>query len=105
VSVVTLPGRYAPDTPPLVLPKAGVFAEAQGRLVGRRIAALAGAAVATPEFDAVGFCYLEVGGGRAVRAEGSFFALPHPQMRKHTPDAEQFRDKLAWVAQHLQPPT
>jgi hypothetical protein len=42
-------------------------------------------------------------GGHAVKAEGSFFALPHPVMGKEAPSAGQFADKLAWVAQHLAP--
>ena len=61
--------------------------------------------VAAPDatFGGVGFCYLETGGGRAVKADGSFFALPHPVMRKQPPDEAQFRDKLDWVARQLEP--
>jgi sulfide:quinone oxidoreductase len=100
VTAVPLPGRYKPDVA-LSLPKAGVFAEAQGRVVAHQIAAKLLGSVPRETFDGTGYCYLETGGGRAVKADGSFFELPHPVMRKQPPDEAQFRDKLDWVARHL----
>jgi sulfide:quinone oxidoreductase len=102
VTTVPLPGRYKPDVA-LSLPKAGVFAEAQGRVVAHQIAAKLLGAVPKETFDGAGYCYLETGGGRAVKADGSFFELPHPVMRKQPPDEAQFRDKLDWVARLLSP--
>jgi sulfide:quinone oxidoreductase len=102
VTVVNLPGRFKPDMP-LVLPKAGVMAEAHALVAAARIADLVEGRVPTAEFDGRGFCYLEVGGGIAVRAEGSFFNMPHPVMEKHMPDEAQMQDKLDWVAAHLKP--
>ncbi len=102
VTAVPLPGRYKPDVA-LALPKAGVFAEAQGRVVAHQIAAKLLGAAPRETFDGVGYCYLETGGGRAVKADGSFFELPHPVMRKQPPDEAQLRDKLDWVAAHLGP--
>jgi len=102
VTAVPLPGRYKPDVA-LSLPKAGVFAEAQGRVVAHQIAAKLLGAVPKETFDGAGYCYLETGGGRAVKADGSFFELPHPVMRKQPPDEAQFRDKLDWVARLLSP--
>jgi sulfide:quinone oxidoreductase len=102
VTAVPLPGRYKPDAA-LSLPKAGVFAEAQGRVVGHQIAAKLLGAAPRETFDGVGYCYLETGEGRAVRGDGAFFALPHPVMRTQPPDEGQFRDKLDWVAKHLSP--
>ncbi len=102
VTTVPLPGRYRPDMP-LSLPKAGVFAEAHGRVVAHQIAANILEAVPKETFNGKGHCYLEVGEGRAVRAHGSFFELPHPLMEKRSPDEAQQRDKLEWVAGHLRP--
>lgn len=102
VTVVPLPGRYKPDLA-LSLPKAGVFAEAHGRVVAHQIAAKILGRAPSERFDGIGFCYLETGGKRAVKADGSFFDLPHPVMQKRLPDEAQFRDKLDWVAQHLRP--
>ena len=102
VTTVPLPGRYKPDVA-LSLPKAGVFAEAHGRVVAQQIAAKIMGQAPGERFDGQGFCYLETGGDRAVKADGAFFALPHPVMQKRLPDATQFRDKLEWVARLLQP--
>ena len=102
VTAVALPGRYKPDAA-LSLPKAGVFAAAHGRVAAQQIAASILGHDADDAFDGVGFCYLETGGSRAVKADGSFFALPHPVMQKRIPDEVQWRDKLDWVARQLRP--
>lgn len=95
-TVVTLPGRYKPDKP-LVLPKAGVFAASQGIVAAKQIAAAIMGKPAADEFDGSGYCYIETGGGKAIKGEGSFFKMPHPQMERRDPDNEQFRDKIAWI--------
>jgi sulfide:quinone oxidoreductase len=99
VSVVPLPGRHRPDVP-LVLPKAGTIADAQGRCVASQIAAdVLGRA---PEsFDGIGTCYIETGGQQAVRGEGHFYALPHPVMHATPPDRAQYDGKLAWIGNWL----
>ena len=102
VTVVPLPGRYKPDVG-LSLPKAGVFAEAHGRIAAQHIAAQVLGRPPAEFFDGKGYCYLEVGGGRAVRGEGAFFAMPHPVMEKRAPDEAQLRDKLEWVERMLRP--
>ena len=102
VTIIPLPGRYKPDIG-LSLPKAGVFAEAHGRIVAHQIAARILGRPPTESFDGKGYCYLETGQGRAVKADGSFFELPHPVMQKRTPDEAQFRDKLNWVERLLRP--
>jgi len=102
ITAVPLPGRYKPEVA-LSLPKAGVFAEAQGRVAAHQIAAGILGRAPAETFDGKGFCYLELGAKRAVRADGAFFELPHPVMQKRVPDEAQFRDKLDWVAQHLRP--
>ncbi len=96
ITSVPLPGRYKPDVP-LVLPKAGVFAASQGLTAAKQIAASILGTTSTEHFDGKGFCYIETGGNKAVRGEGSFFELPHPVMSKQPPDEAQYRDKLAWV--------
>jgi sulfide:quinone oxidoreductase len=102
VTSVPLPGRFDPSMG-LVLPKAGVFAAAQGEVVAARIAAAARGERPTATFDGRGFCFIEVGGGRAMRAEGSFFDTPHPRMAAREPDEAQSRAKEEWVAGWLRP--
>lgn len=102
VTLVPLPGRHKPDVA-LSLPKAGVFAAAHGRVVAHQIAARILGRAPDEAFDGKGYCFLETGGGRAVKADGSFFELPHPLMRKRTPDEAQLRDKAEWVERLLRP--
>jgi len=102
VTSVPLPGRFRPDAP-LALPKAGVFAEAQGKIVAHQIAARVLGTATGETFDGTGYCFLEVGGGKAMRAEGRFFELPHPVMQRRPPDEAQLRDKREWVARQLRP--
>jgi sulfide:quinone oxidoreductase len=102
ITSVLLPGRYKPDVA-LSLPKAGVFAEAHGRVAAHQIAGKILGRESSETFDGRGHCYLEIGGGQAIKADGAFFELPHPIMRKQIPDEAQFRDKVAWVARHLNP--
>jgi len=96
VASIPLPGRYNPDAP-LALPKAGVAADAQGKIVAQRIAAKVSGQEAASQFDGKLFCYLESGNNEATRAEGSFFELPHPQMNFQAPNARQFEEKLSWA--------
>lgn len=96
LSGVPLPGRWDPAAP-LALPKAGVFAAAQGEVLAQRIAASVLGEPATAAIDGRGFCYIEVGGGQAMRGDGAFFAMPHPVMVHRPPDAEQYREKLEWI--------
>ncbi len=93
LSKVPLPGRFKPEIP-LVLPKAGVFAEAHGRVVAYQIAAEVLGQEAAKTFDGLGFCYIETGDRQAVRGDGEFFALPHPQM---TPQPADLAQKQAWA--------
>ena len=102
VTVLSLPGRYKPEMA-LSLPKAGVFAQAQGRIAAHQIAASIAGRTCTEVFDGTGYCYLETGAQRAVKADGSFFDLPHPAMRKRPADEAQMRDKLEWVERLLRP--
>lgn len=102
VTVVALPGRYKPEMG-LSLPKAGVFAEGHGRTVAQHIAASILGKKPDAGYDGKGYCFLETGAARAVRAEGAFFEMPHPVMQKRVPDEAQFQDKLAWVENLLRP--
>ena len=99
---VPLPGRWNPEMP-LVLPKAGVFAAAQGEAVGARIAAAVSGEAPDATFAGRGHCYIEVGGGRAMRGDGAFFETPHPVMSARPADEAQYRDKLEWVKGWLRP--
>jgi sulfide:quinone oxidoreductase len=80
VTAVPIPGRWKPDVP-LMLPKAGVFAHDQGRVVARRIAAEITGAHDGADFRGDGYCMLEAGEDLAGFAFGNFFAEPSPDVR------------------------
>jgi sulfide:quinone oxidoreductase len=60
------------------LPKAGVFAHGEAETVARRIADEIGGTVTQAQFDGVGYCWIEMGGGSAGFASGEFYAEPDP---------------------------
>jgi sulfide:quinone oxidoreductase len=83
------------------LPKAGVFAEAEGLVAARNIAAeLVGGDPAT--FDGHGHCYLELPGRRVATVEGDFFAEPRPDVVLSPPDEATFEAKQRFERDRLE---
>lgn len=72
----------------MLLPKAGVFAEAEARVVAENIAAEARGREPRARFDGRGFCYIEVGDGMAAYGRGSFYAYPGPAVTMGPPSRE-----------------
>lgn len=82
------------------LPKAGVFAEAEGRIAAANLAAdLHGGERAT--FDGHGFCFLELPGQRVATVRGNFYAEPKPDVQLTEPDEASFRAKQEWEQERL----
>ena len=79
VTAINIPGRWKPDVP-LMLPKAGVFAHAQAKVVAQRITTEIAGGDKQIEFPGVGYCMLEAGESVAGFAFGDFFAEPSPQI-------------------------
>lgn len=67
------------------LPKAGVFAHYQAEAVAKNIAALLEGSPPAHRFDGRGYCFLEMGGGRAGFASGNFYAEAGPQVKLRRP--------------------
>jgi len=101
ITAVPLPGRFQPDVP-LVLPKAGTFAEKEAEIVASAIAADVSGKESERVFDGSGFCYIEMGGGVAARGDGYFFEQPRPRMVFGNPDPAQAREKKDWATGWLQ---
>ncbi|HLY20974.1 MAG TPA: FAD/NAD(P)-binding oxidoreductase [bacterium] len=102
VTAISIPGRWKPDVP-MLLPKAGVFAHAQGEVAARQIAAeLTGARPAN--FDGYGYCMLEAGGGIAGMAFGNFFGEPSPEVRLGRPGQVWHWGKVLFEQWWLAPP-
>ena len=80
ITAIPIPGRWKPDVP-LMLPKAGVFAHAQGRVIAQRIAAEIAGRPCEATFCGDGYCMLETGEDLAGFAFGNFFAEPAPNVQ------------------------
>lgn len=76
------------------LPKAGVFAEAHGLVVAERISAKLLGAEPEAVYDGSGFCFLEVGKGKAMKVHGDFLAEPRPAVQLAEPAEAHFQAKL-----------
>ncbi|MQA64218.1 MAG: NAD(P)/FAD-dependent oxidoreductase [Actinophytocola sp.] len=82
------------------LPKAGVFAEAEGKVAAANLAAeLHGGDGAT--FDGHGFCFLELPGNQVATVTGNFYAEPRPDVVLTPPDNIGFENKRRWEQERL----
>ncbi len=91
------PGVYAigdvtsvkqPNPTPLFLPKAGVFADEQSRVVAANIAAEIAGEDKSKRLDGKGFCYIEIGDGLAAYGSGDFFGYPGPRVYLEPPSKD-----------------
>jgi sulfide:quinone oxidoreductase len=67
------------------LPKAGVFAHAQGDVVAHNVAVAWTGRGTLRRFDGMGACFVETGDGRAGMGQGNFYAEPLPAVRLRPP--------------------
>jgi sulfide:quinone oxidoreductase len=84
------------------LPRAGVLAEAEGRVVAERIAAGFNGIRPEATFAGEGACYLEIGGGEAMMVRGRFLAEPAPEVELIGPSAQLLEDKAAYERDRLE---
>lgn len=77
----------------MFLPKAGVFADTEARVVAQRIAAEISGEGAAPQFDGRGSCFIEVGDGQAAYGAGTFYGIPGPRITLDAPSARYRREK------------
>jgi sulfide:quinone oxidoreductase len=82
--------KLANDLP---LPKAGIFAMEQAKAVAAGIAERFGVDAPKPWFGGEGYCYVEVGGGKAAKGVGSFLERSGPVVHLYGPSAEHHEDK------------
>ncbi|MGK2852156.1 MAG: FAD-dependent oxidoreductase, partial [Candidatus Limnocylindrales bacterium] len=82
------------------LPKAGVFAHAEGEVVASRIADHFAGRQPSATFTGNGMCFLETGRGRATMVAGDFFADP-PAVGLREDSEANFEAKRAFEADRL----
>jgi sulfide:quinone oxidoreductase len=76
------------------LPKAGVFAERQAKVVAHNIVRTITGKGDPASFDGHGECFIETGGGKAGFGAGDFYAEPTPQIKLHRPSRRWHMGKL-----------
>jgi sulfide:quinone oxidoreductase len=83
------------------LPRAGVFAHAQGLAVADAIADTIEGRATDAGFDGHGGCFIETGNGRAAWGSGDFYADPAPAVSLHHPARRWHWGKVAFEQQVL----
>jgi sulfide:quinone oxidoreductase len=82
------PGVFAlGDVATVGVPKAGVFAEGQARIVAASLIARLKGGESTAAYDGRGSCYVEFGAGRVGRIDVDFFSGPKPTGTLEGPSA------------------
>jgi sulfide:quinone oxidoreductase len=75
------------------VPKAGIFAEEQGKIAAGQIIGEIGDRPATTTFTGQGYCFMEVGNGQAGLLAADFFNPAGPQIRLDAPSEQNFQKK------------
>jgi sulfide:quinone oxidoreductase len=83
------------------MPKAGAFADAEGRVVAERIAARFAGGSSDAAFDGAGACFLETGGGEAMIVQGNFLTSPAPSVELSPSSAENLAAKDRFERERL----
>ncbi len=85
------------------LPMAGVFAHYEAKVAAERIVAEIEGGKPEASFNGRGYCWLELGGGKAGFASGNFYADPEPAVRMYPPTRPAHWGKIAfekWWLRH-----
>ena len=77
----------------LALPKAGIFAEEQAKVATRQIIDELSGRPAVATFAGKGYCFMDVGNGRAGYLEGDFFNPAGPSFKFEAPSEQNFQKK------------
>ncbi|HKX81639.1 MAG TPA: FAD/NAD(P)-binding oxidoreductase [Nitrososphaera sp.] len=75
------------------IPKAGIFAEEEAKVVAQQIIDEIGQKPSSAAFSGEGYCFMEVGGRKAGYLAADFFNETGPKLRLEAPSEESFRKK------------
>jgi sulfide:quinone oxidoreductase len=84
IAKIKIPGEWKPGVP-LMLPKAGVFAHYQAKIVSENIVNEILGKRERTEFTGEGACFIEIGSGMAGYGTGNFYSLPNPKVKMYKP--------------------
>jgi len=85
----------------MALPKAGIFAEEQAKVVAAQIAGELTTRPQPAPYTGQGYCFIEVGREQASMVQGDFFATPAPAVRVTPPSADAYRQKVEFERSRL----
>jgi len=78
----------------LALPKAGIFAEEEAKVVAQQIIDEIAGRQATAAFTGRGYCFMEVGNNRAGYLEADFYNQAGPVLKLEAPSEQNYEKKL-----------
>ncbi len=84
----------------MMMPKAGVFAEEEAKVVCEIIADEIDEKKSKRVFDGKGYCFLEIGDNQAAKIVGKFFE-PEPIVEIVPPSKENFYEKVSFVKRRM----
>ena len=76
------------------IPKAGIFAEGQAKVVCQQIIDDIKNQSSNPKFDGKGFCFMEIGDNKAGYIDADFYNEEGPITRLEPPNEESYRKKI-----------
>jgi sulfide:quinone oxidoreductase len=85
----------------LMLPRAGILAEEEGKVVAENIISDLQGKEPSAKFDGKGVCFMEVGDEKAVPVRADFYNLPAPTVEFTPPSTEGYREKHRFMTERL----
>lgn len=85
----------------VLLPRAGVLAEEQGKVVAENIVREILGESERTQFEGRGVCYVEVGDGKAAALRANFFAEPNPEWEFAAPSEDGYREKQRFLDERM----
>jgi sulfide:quinone oxidoreductase len=92
-------GPRTPKGP--LLPRAGILAEEQGKVVAANLIREIEGATTREGFQGHGVCFMEVGDGKAAPVRANFYAEPNPTWESTPPSAEGLREKQRFLEERM----
>jgi sulfide:quinone oxidoreductase len=84
-----------------LLPRAGILAEEEGKVVAANLIREITGGGSRQEFRGEGVCFMETGDGKAAPVRANFYAEPVPKWEFTPPSAEGFRGKQQFVEDRM----
>ena len=92
-------GAKTPKGP--MLPRAGILAEEQGKVVAQNIINEIQGVEKSAGFQGEGICFMEVGDGKAAPLRANFYAQPSPKWKFDPPNEEGYREKQRFLDERM----